>query len=288
VARVYIGSFWDKPLTYDTCRHLFEAEQHDLFMDIQSLPRNAALRKLNDLIKRARTAKVHAHIVSHLKTQSSGWFGKDNKKKELIKNLGSVYTLIQRECQISAGDLPDLKDMQEKLIKFDWSKFRSFHKRLLDDVDTMLARDISKLMAMVPQEQTEQSNEGLVRGGHFESERSIFAHKRGEGADAGALMNDWIVYQDKHKYDPLFEQLDPIDGKISGGSAKQEMVKSKLPSSVLGKIWKLADVDKDGFLDDEEFALAMYLINIKLEGHDLPNDLPDHLVPPAKRGFSAT
>ena len=37
---------------------LFEAEAQDLFLDLQSLPRNAALRKLNDLIKRARLAKV--------------------------------------------------------------------------------------------------------------------------------------------------------------------------------------------------------------------------------------
>ena len=37
-------------------------------------------------------------------------------------------------------------------------------------------------------------------------------------------------------------------------------MKSKLPNSVLGKIWKLADYDKDGYLDDEEFALAMHLI----------------------------
>lgn len=66
-------------------------------------------------------------------------------------------------------------------------------------------------------------------------------------------------------------------------AAKSEMVKSKLPNSVLGKIWKLSDIGKDGLLDADEFALAMHLINVKLDGHDLPSELPDHLIPPSKR-----
>lgn len=65
------------------------------------------------------------------------------------------------------------------------------------------------------------------------------------------------------------------------------MIKSKLPNSVLGKIWNLSDVDKDGLLDSEEFALAMYLIDLKLDGHEIPSRLPDHLLPPSKKNQSS-
>lgn len=54
------------------------------------------------------------------------------------------------------------------------------------------------------------------------------------------------------------------------------------------QIWKLSDVDKDGMLDRDEFGLAMYLISVKLDGHDLPESLPNHLVPPSKRSFDGS
>ncbi|XP_019624479.1 PREDICTED: EH domain-containing protein 1-like [Branchiostoma belcheri] len=139
VARVYIGSFWDQPLQYDINRRLFEAEEHDLFADLQSLPRNAALRKLNDLIKRARLAKVHAYIISHLRAQMPSVFGKDSKKKELIDNLHKVYDQIQREQQISIGDFPQIERMQEQLRQMDFSKFHTLKPKLIEKVDHMLS-----------------------------------------------------------------------------------------------------------------------------------------------------
>lgn len=288
VARVYIGSFWDHPLQFDMNRKLFELEEKDLFNDLQSLPRNAALRKLNDLIKRARLAKVHAYIISSLKKEMPSMFGKDSKKKELINKLGDIYGTLEREHQISRGDFPNLQRMQEQLQHQDFTKFHNIRPALLKTVDSMLANDIARLMEMIPKEEGEMNGQANVEGGAFEGYvESPFGFGRGEGADAGKGEHEWIVTQDRYKYDEVFEKLNPVNGKVTGAAAKSEMVKSKLPNSVLGKIWKLADVDRDGMLDLDEWALANHLISIKMEGHDLPNDLPDHLIPPSKReGFA--
>ncbi|XP_003416106.1 EH domain-containing protein 3 [Loxodonta africana] len=283
VIRVYIGSFWSHPLLIPDNRKLFEAEEQDLFRDIQSLPRNAALRKLNDLIKRARLAKVHAYIISSLKKEMPSVFGKDNKKKGLVSNLAEIYVRIEREHQISPGDFPNLKRMQDQLQAQDFSKFQPLKSKLLEVVDNMLAQDIAQLMVLVRQEETQWPVQ-VLKGGAFEGTlHGPFGHGYGEGAGEGIDEAEWVVARDKPMYDEIFYTLSPVDGKITGANAKKEMVRSKLPNSVLGKIWKLADIDKDGMLDDEEFALANHLIKVKLEGHELPNELPAHLLPPSKR-----
>ncbi|KAJ8287364.1 hypothetical protein COCON_G00000230 [Conger conger] len=283
VVRVYLGSFWAKPLQNTDNRRLFEAETQDLFKDIQSLPRNAALRKLNDLIKRARLAKVHAYIISYLKKEMPSLFGKEKKKEELINRLPEIYCILQREHHISAGDFPNVTKMQEQLQNYDFSKFPSLKMKLIDSVDKMLANKIAGLMSMIREEERNQPTQ-MVTGGAFEgSQDGPFGHGYEEGVRAGADAEDWIVSRDKPKYDEIFYTLMPVNGRVSGANAKKEMMNSRLPNSVLGKIWKLADCDHDGMLDDEEFALAQHLIKIKLEGFELPNDLPTHLLPPSHR-----
>lgn len=56
--------------------------------------------------------QVHAYIISSLKKEMPSMFGKDNKKKELVNNLGEIYARIEREHQISPGDFPNLRKMQ--------------------------------------------------------------------------------------------------------------------------------------------------------------------------------
>ncbi|CAF0914027.1 unnamed protein product [Adineta steineri] len=291
VCRVYVGSFWSKPLNFDSNRRLFELETKDLFDDLESLPKTATLRKLNDLIKRARLAKVHALIVSELKESMPSVFGKDSKRKELINKLHLVYEKIQREHNIPLGDFPKIERMQELLRNMDFTKFKPLDKKLLERVDKMLAEDVPKLMNMIPQEehaylqlQTQTANTTTQGNTIFTDQQATPFEMGGvEGINEGFGENDWIVTRSRHEYDQIFTQLSPQNGKISGAAAKQEMIKSKLPNNVLGRIWKLSDVDKDGMLDIDEWALSQHLIKVKLDGHELPSALPEHLIPPSKR-----
>lgn len=107
---------------------------------------------------------MHAYIISSLKKNMPNMFYKDQKKKELIKNLGQIYEEVERTYQISPGDFPDLKKMQEQLALQDFSKFNTLKPRKLEVVDQMLAEDIAQLMAMIPHEEVTKGSNELIKG----------------------------------------------------------------------------------------------------------------------------
>uniref|UniRef100_A0A3Q1J0L9 Epidermal growth factor receptor pathway substrate 15-like 1a n=1 Tax=Anabas testudineus TaxID=64144 RepID=A0A3Q1J0L9_ANATE len=88
---------------------------------------------------------------------------------------------------------------------------------------------------------------------------------------------------EKSKFDGIFESLAPVNGLLSGEKVKPVLINSKLPLDVLGKVWDLSDIDKDGHLDKDEFAVAMHLVYRALEKEPVPALLPSSLVPPSKR-----
>ncbi|XP_050966488.1 EH domain-containing protein 2 [Labeo rohita] len=289
VLRVHIGSFWSSPMRMTDNRKLFEKEEEDLFADIQNLPRNSALRKLNDLVKRARLVRAHAYIISSLKEEMPLVFCREKKKRDLIYDLPIIYSRIQQRYQISPGDFPDCAKMQERLMSHDF-KFKGLKPKLLAELDELLNTDIAKLMPLLRQEEEDQAEQLLVQGGLFlGSQRGPFIvgnpfHYSGSNRESEHVSDkEWVVSKDKPKYDEIFYNLSPHEGKLSGTKVKGWMMSTHLPSSVLGRIWRLADVDRDGMLDDEEFALASHLIEVKLEGFGLPHELPAQLVPPSKR-----
>ena len=108
-------------------------------------------------------AKIHAYIISSLKSDMPKMFGKGKRKKELIKNLPTLLTRVQQEHMVSNSDMPPAENMQAKLALCDFTKFPPLKEKLIQAVDQMLDQDIAELMGIVPQDAEEQP----ISGGAF-------------------------------------------------------------------------------------------------------------------------
>ncbi|RYR79890.1 hypothetical protein Ahy_A01g004684 [Arachis hypogaea] len=150
VMRVYIGSFNDKPIDYadngPLGGELFEKEQDDLLLDLKDIPRKACDRKINEFVKRARAAKIHAYIISHLKKQMPSIMGKTKAQEKLIANLEGEFAKVQREFHLPPGDFPNVEEFREKLRGYNIDKFERLRPKLIDAVDDMLGYDIPNLL----------------------------------------------------------------------------------------------------------------------------------------------
>ncbi|XP_073415966.1 epidermal growth factor receptor substrate 15-like 1 isoform X1 [Dendrobates tinctorius] len=99
----------------------------------------------------------------------------------------------------------------------------------------------------------------------------------------------WSVrIEEKSKFDGIFDSLLPVNGLLSGDKVKPVLMNSKLPLDILGRVWELSDIDKDGHLDRDEFAVAMHLVYRALEKEPVPTVLPQSLIPPTKRKKTPT
>ncbi|XP_039562781.1 ralBP1-associated Eps domain-containing protein 1 isoform X14 [Passer montanus] len=71
----------------------------------------------------------------------------------------------------------------------------------------------------------------------------------------------------------------PFSEVQPGSAAKEFFTKSKLPILELSHIWELSDFDKDGALTLDEFCAAFHLVVARKNGYDLPEKLPESLMP---------
>ncbi|XP_056422657.1 ralBP1-associated Eps domain-containing protein 1 isoform X4 [Hyla sarda] len=89
-----------------------------------------------------------------------------------------------------------------------------------------------------------------------------------------------ITDEQRQYYVNQFKNIQPdLNGFIPGSAAKEFFTKSKLPIPELSHIWELSDFDKDGALTLDEFCAAFHLVVARKNGYDLPEKLPESLMP---------
>ncbi|KAI0024903.1 hypothetical protein F4780DRAFT_723501 [Xylariomycetidae sp. FL0641] len=88
----------------------------------------------------------------------------------------------------------------------------------------------------------------------------------------------FITAQDQGKFETLFKSaVGEGQTTMSGERARDLLLRSRLDGDALSHIWTLSDTTRSGELHFPEFALAMYLCNLKLVGKPLPPNLPENI-----------
>lgn len=97
---------------------------------------------------------------------------------------------------------------------------------------------------------------------------------------ASTQGSDWVVTPTmKAQYDSIFNNIDKShSGQLSPDQVATFLMTSKLGQQDLASIWDLADVQNTGIFTPTEFAIALFLVNKKLAGEDLPHIVPQSLI----------
>ena len=117
----------------------------------------------------------------------------------------------------------------------------------------------------------------------------IVRQQMGTPLSTQSTGDGWAISPgDKARFDQIFSGLDKSNrGYITGDQAVDFFGNARLPEESLAQIWDLADINSEGRLNRDEFAVAMYLIRQQRgtrEGRgNLPATLPPALVPPMMR-----
>lgn len=291
--RVYVGSFWDKPSRNVELYNLFQKESNDLIKDLKALPYSAVIRKINEVVKRARAAKTHALLITHLKGKLP-FFGKEQALEKMLINLDDIYGEVSRKYNLPLPDFPDKASFKKALMKTcnnDLSLFPSLNVGLVTGIEDILSSAIPRLSAthskkMMEHGFTEQEiNPFSTQTTQLQTSLVQFSLKNGNGNENDDEL--WSLNKEEFsQYAKEFDELKPIEGKLSGTELREVLSSSGLSRKDLKQVWNLADIDGDGSLDVLEFALAKHLIyeaQITEDEIKVPEKLPFSLVPPNKR-----
>ncbi|KAJ1673314.1 hypothetical protein EV182_005480, partial [Spiromyces aspiralis] len=277
VIRVYMGSFWPAthpPLkhTYEEARELFDREQRDLLVDMRLIPKNAAIRRLNEIVKRTRQAMVHAYICGYIRSQLPTFGSKEKKLKSIMDDLDAHFTKIQHMYNLAQGDFPDAAAFKHNCQYFKAKEFPKMDISLINAAKDALNNDFPRLMRQFPSTaRWTESNFGETYEGQQQQQQALPAYsaltKLGQRTNVHNPFTNGTVPSGERRYQrEFFAAVDPATGMVAGTSAGEQMTQRwGLDNRVMAEIWDCVDWRGDGKLDAVQFEAAMRMCE---EVHD--------------------
>jgi len=191
--------------------------------------------------------------------------------------MASVFQHVSTKHNVPLGDFPNPQKFASIIKNWEIWKFPQLKPQQIIAIDEVLSTGIPRLLEKI-ELKDDTSPGSKLNWNPFSSEIGDY-----EDGMQGIGTNWVISQQQKEIYDEKFFKLEISDGKAPGSKVKQLMLQSGLSKPVLGKVWSLSDLDKDGLMNSEEFALCLFLLDEAKNGNALPDKLPDDYIPPSFR-----
>jgi len=156
VCRIYCGSFWEIPPANQETANLLLCEMRDMMRDLGMLPRDSAVRKVNEVVKRKRKVKLLACLLDYLRMEMPKVMGTDKKKEKLLGDMEGVRQTVCKKYDLSPGDFPDIDTFVEVARNMDFKEFpalkgkRLHNGKLLDQLDSGVSTLIPNLLQLLP------------------------------------------------------------------------------------------------------------------------------------------
>ena len=267
VPRIYVSTFRTSASSQENPLMPFlMQERQDLIDELKGLPVVSATRKVNDVVKRARLARVHAILMNHLRTKMPTFFNRSSRQTQLIDGLAKEFEVIQKTYAIPPGDCPSVELLSETLKNFDLSLVPKLKSDQLMAVESAIKSDIPNLMAAFP----------MAMGS-----LAMPVSKNPFGLSNTSITSGlWdFEYIDHEANARFYESLHPVNGKLAGTACKEFFLQSGLDHDEIARIWEMSDLDADGKLTQPEFSIMLHLIQLAMGGVEIPKELPPTLLP---------
>lgn len=158
VCRVYIGSFWANPPANPDTRDLLQAEMDDLLEDLRELPKQSAVRKVNELVKRMRLLRAHTYILHELRCNMPSMMGQKKAQEKMCDpgRMAEIFRTVHKKHNLPPGDFPEIRKFISTAKELNFTEFpridgsRLRNGKLLEELDLAMSQDIPRLLESMP------------------------------------------------------------------------------------------------------------------------------------------
>ncbi|KFD56923.1 hypothetical protein M514_02180 [Trichuris suis] len=264
---LYAGSFWDQPMRHPVNYERLERDSYLLFRHLRYLTFKIHARRLDEVTCRAARIRAIALVAKesdHLKRRLSlRIFQKSYLKKQMDY---VIYPMMLKRYPLNPADLPSARAMAHSL----WWSFKSrkpmFNLAALRKLEDFLQNDLHRFIQVLSYCMSIHAYRPELKPPP--PQKSVFTWK------TVAWMASQLHWRE------IFQQLNPSQDTLDFKQIMPHIESTGTSKATIERIWRLSCTRHENMVDEDEFCLFLFLLELSKQSDWVPQELNEDMKPP--------